>query len=412
MTMDTRPKLRPVEAFPAEIEGRQVIALRDPQGYAEGMVFVPQEALVILGMFDGEHTVLDIQEAFMRQFGEMLYSEQVMQLVRQLDEYHLLDSPAFDEYKRSVEEAFRRSPVRPASHAGAAYEDDPEVLRKQLGDLFQQIKQEKSSFAYRNGELMGLMAPHIDLMRGGLSYARAYQALEQSEPADLYVILGVAHAGSENLFMLTQKDFETPLGRVQTDREFVQRLQEQMTVDLFADEISHKSEHSIEFQVIFLQYLLAQRHPFQIVPILVGSFHDLLNQGTPPEEVPVVQRFFHALKTTLDETRKQKKVCMIAGVDLSHVGRRFGDEMDLTTDFLQNVRQQDKVFLDYVAHGDTSGLFQMIHQEKDWRKVCGFPAIYTFLKMIPGSEGVLLDYQQWADPPSECSVSFASLAFH
>ncbi len=407
-----KPKIRPVEAFAAEYEGRSVIALRDPQGYTEGMVFVPREALSLLGLFDGEHTLLDIQEAYMRRYGQLLFSEQIRQLVQQLDGYHLLDSPAFGDYKSAVEQAFHQSKVRRASHAGAAYEEQPEALHRQLDALFTAPQGPgRPEPALRNGPLQGLIAPHIDLVRGGTAYAYAYKALAESEPADLYVVLGVAHAGSEQLFILTEKDFETPLGRVETDRHLVQRLQERCAGDMFADELSHKSEHSIEFQVIFLQHLLADSGPFEILPILVGSFHDLVESGTGPQQHPAISEFTEALRQALQEVRQQRRVCLIAGVDLSHVGSRFGDPQELTPEFLNRVERQDRQFLQYVLEQDATALFEMIRDEKDWRKVCGFPALYTFLQLLPESKGELLDYQQWADPLSGCSVSFASMAF-
>ena len=51
----------------------------------------------------------------------------------------------------------------------------------------------------------------------------------------------------------------------------------------FDDELTHRTEHSIEFQVVFLQYLLGGRREFSIVPILVGSFHDLMESGDRPD---------------------------------------------------------------------------------------------------------------------------------
>jgi len=412
--MIEKPKLRPVEAFPAQYEDRLVIALRDPQGYAEGIVFVPREALEVLGYFDGEHSLLDIQADFMRRSGEMVPSDQLRQLAEQLDHYHLLDGPAFEVYKEAIKRRFRQATIRRPFHAGAAYEEEPEALRTQINALF--TAEGAPGLPLRaNGSgtpLTGLVVPHIDLQRGGSGYAHAYKALAESPPADVYVILGVAHAGSEHLFSITAKDFETPLGRVETDRRFVDCLQAHCPDDLFADEISHKSEHSIEFQVIFLQHFLGDRARFQIVPILVGTFHEIIEAGRSPATDPTVQNFIHALSQSLGESRTGgQSVCLIASVDLAHVGQRFGDPDELSPEFLGRVRQGDQEFLNHVLERDPAGLYEMIHKEKDWRKVCGFPALYTFLHVLPQSQGTLLDYQQWADPPTGCSVSFASLAF-
>ena len=76
-----------------------------------------------------------------------------------------------------------------------------------------------------------------------------------------------------------------------TDRSYVDRIASLAGRDLFDDELSHRTEHSIEFQVVFLQYLLGGRRDFSIVPILVGSFHDLMERGVDPIDDPEVSRF-------------------------------------------------------------------------------------------------------------------------
>ncbi len=126
-----------------------------------------------------------------------------------------------------------------------------------------------------------IVAPHIDFHRGGPAYAWAYKPLAESAGADLYILLGTSHCGGRSPYILTPKDFETPLGLVETDREFVQKLQASCAEDCFADEYFHRGEHSLEFQVVLLKYIAHKRaeltgrpeKPFKIVPILVSSFH-------------------------------------------------------------------------------------------------------------------------------------------
>ena len=67
---ELRPRLRHVEAFPLEHEGRRFFGLRDPAGYTESVVMVPLELLEIVSLFDGEHTPVDIQAAIMRAWSE------------------------------------------------------------------------------------------------------------------------------------------------------------------------------------------------------------------------------------------------------------------------------------------------------------------------------------------------------
>ena len=166
-----------------------------------------------------------------------------------------------------------------------------------------------------------IVAPHIDFQRGGPAYAWAYRSLVESEGADLYIILGTSHCGGEMPFILTLKNFETPLGVVETDGEFVNRLQGACDGDFFADEYLHRGEHSIEFQVLYLKYVAQKRaeltgspeRPFKIVPILVSSFHSMMMARTAPEQTPMVGSFLKTLNSLAqNETRR---VCFIAGVD-------------------------------------------------------------------------------------------------
>ena len=108
-----------------------------------------------------------------------------------------------------------------------------------------------------------------------------------------------------------------------TDRSYVDRISALAGREYFDDELSHRTEHSIEFQVVFLQYLLGGRREFSIVPILVGSFHDLMERGVDPIDDPAVGRFIEALRAA--ESSSGKRVAYIGGIDLCHVGPEFGD---------------------------------------------------------------------------------------
>src|SRR5262249_47895214 len=130
--------------------------------------------------------------------------------------------------------------------------------------------------------LRGVLSPHIDFHRGGPVYTWSYREVVERCDADVFVILGVAHQYFRNRFALTRKSFQTPLGLAPTDCEYVEQLATVAGDQLFDDELAHRTEHSIEFQVVFLQYVLGGRRNFSIVPILVGSFSDLMDDGKDP----------------------------------------------------------------------------------------------------------------------------------
>jgi len=121
-TMD-QPKLRPIEAFPVKVGGRDVIGLRDPTDATGHAMLVPHETLFMLAHFDGQHSILDIQEAYTRQYGQLIFSDAIKALIAKLDEHLLLDNEYFRAHKQQLIEAFRQSSVRPAAHVGMKFGD-------------------------------------------------------------------------------------------------------------------------------------------------------------------------------------------------------------------------------------------------------------------------------------------------
>ena len=50
--MSGGPRLRAVEAFPVEQEGRRYVALRDPAGYVSEVIMLPVDLVEILALFE------------------------------------------------------------------------------------------------------------------------------------------------------------------------------------------------------------------------------------------------------------------------------------------------------------------------------------------------------------------------
>ena len=120
-----------------------------------------------------------------------------------------------------------------------------------------------------SGKIQALVAPHIDLNVGYKSYAQAYGMLQDATPTRV-VVLGTGHQLQEGLFSLTDKDFETPLGIIKSDGEAVDRLKRSGQGIVALNDFIHRSEHSVEFQLIFLQHVMKTKD-FTIIPILCGS---------------------------------------------------------------------------------------------------------------------------------------------
>ncbi|HYB89828.1 MAG TPA: AmmeMemoRadiSam system protein B, partial [Candidatus Binataceae bacterium] len=239
-----KPRIRPVEAFPVEQDGQTFICLRDPTSLAPEPIMLGMGAYFLVTLFDGRNNVRDLQAAFLKRFGELIPLDNLNQLIAALDAAFFLDSPAFAERERRVREEFLALPARPASLAGLCYESDPVKLRLELAAFFDPPEGPGRAPARKPGKsLRGLIAPHIDPRRGSAAYAHAYAELMAHEPPELVVILGTSHYGAgPELFSATRKDYATPLGPVETDREFIDRLSARYTEgDLFADELLHRN---------------------------------------------------------------------------------------------------------------------------------------------------------------------------
>ena len=403
------PRLRAIEAFPVEHEGEQFIALRDPAGFTSSVVMLPGGVVEIVALFDGSHSFVDIQAELMRRHGEIVPRAQLEELVGGLDEHGFMESARFAECRAAIEGEFLASPVRPASHAGGAYAAEPDELRQAMDAFFSQPEGPgpiEWPGAPSRG-VVGAITPHIDFHRGGPAYAWAYRRLAEQCDGDLFVIFGTCHAGMEDPFALTRKDYATPLGPAVVDRDFVESVAARAGQDCFASELAHRGEHSIEFQAVFLRYLFGERRNFTIVPILASFAHEALARGRGPEDDPRVARFLDAVAGAIATSRR--RVTLIAGADLAHVGPRFGDPEPVSPEELRRIEREDREMLGAVEAGDARAFFDAVARDRDRRRICGYSPIYATLRLLGRARGDLHRYGQWPDPQGV--VSFASVTF-
>jgi AmmeMemoRadiSam system protein B len=353
-------------------------------------------------MLDGRRTLREIQcEAMKRTGGELLPLEWLVALIAKLDQALFLDSPRFREYVDN--------PVREPTCIGC-YESEPEALRKQLTDLFTDSHGPGLPGATTpDGRLRAALIPHIDYQRGGTTYAWGFKEVFQRTDASLFVIIGTSHYSSHR-FTLTRKDFKTPLGIAPTDQDYISRLSAHYGDGLFNDELAHLPEHSIELEVVFLQYWYDQRRPFRIVPLVVGPFQDSVAADAPPASFADVGRMIEALRRTERDT--PEPICYIISGDLAHIGPKFGDLIPVNEPLLAHSRQQDQLLLEQFEAADPARFYRVIADESDCRRICGFPPGYTFLEAVRPRRGQVLHYDQYVHPRGFESVSFASVAFY
>jgi AmmeMemoRadiSam system protein B len=408
------PRLRPVEVLPMQDRGRRNLVLRDPADPHMKPIVLSADAGRVLALLDGQRTVQELSSALLLRGGTITAS-QLRSFLTQLDEAGFLEGPRAEYHFEQRQTRFLAQPRRPAIHAGAAYPREPDDLARMLEGAYLHADGPQSSPAEREPgapPLRALIAPHVDLHRGAPTYAWAYKALAEAQPAELYVVLGTCHTGVKGDFAATRKAYDTPLGPVAADAEFLDRLERNWGRDLFEGEFSHAGEHSIEFQAVYLRSLgLAGEGAAPIVPILCDSLHSMVPDDTAPRDVPAVAHFLAALRRTLAE--ECRRTTIIAAVDLAHVGPRFGDTWRVDLAHQATVGSADREMLDLVLEPDGEAYFAQVMRDRDARRICGFTPLYLLTALMQAEQrrGELLRYTQWVDTDMSSSVTFASAIF-
>ncbi|MCS6853116.1 MAG: AmmeMemoRadiSam system protein B [Gemmataceae bacterium] len=394
-----RPKLRSGLVVDTDPADPGCVLLTDPYRIAPSPQRLTHRELSWVRLFDGQRTLRDVQYDAIRQArGELLPIELFADLARRLDEHLFLEGPAF----RQVAD----HPIRPPSCLGC-YPEEPEELRQYLEAMLGRPA-ESARGGCGPGRLRAALVPHIDYRRGRDTYHHAYQYVADHAGVGLYVIIGTAHY-SAHRFTLTRKHFQTPLGVVPTDEAFIDRLVSHYGPGLFDDELAHLPEHSIELEVVILQYLHGPARPFRIVPLIVGSFHDCIQQCVPPREMPDIARMIDALRRA--EAATAEPVCYLISGDMAHIGPKFGDPEPVDRRDLDRCRHQDQNLLQWAAAGNTTEYFRLLMDERDRRRICGFPPTYTLLEAIGPARGQVVHYNQYVHSRGFECVSFAAVSF-
>ncbi len=381
-----------------------MVLLYDDDGYAEREVRVPTVALDYLSLMDGARSAEFIARKA-AEAGRSFSVDDFLAMVNILDAEHFLMSSAFQKRRAAMDLAFNNAPTRPAAHAGTSYPDAPDELRALLDSFLAEAAKATTDDVT---EPIAVVAPHIDFRVGGASYGPAYRALARST-ASTFVIFGVAHRASYDSFMICDKDFETPLGVLPADRELIEHFRAALPFGLTRNQIVHRCEHSIEFQAVFLRHIFPDRD-IRIVPILTGSLHQYVETGSAMAHTDT-------RLTTLYDTLRQsaaalnRSVCYVAGADLCHIGRKFGDTFAARS-ILPEVRSFDHTLLNHAARADADGFIGQLARERNRYRVCGVGPIYATLRTARPTGGHLLCYDQWDEVEQDSAVTFASMAFH
>jgi len=176
--------------------------------------------------------------------------------------------------------------MRACAVAGMFYPRDPSHLEQLLGKFF-------SGTEAVAGNPLGIVSPHAGYIYSGQVAADAFAAIPETFSGTV-VIVAPSHRGY--MTCASEVPWESPLGIVDTDAEFIRAL------DIDVDEFSHRDEHSIEVQVPFVKYRFPRA---RIAPVMMGEqdYAGAIRLG---------EKIVHAIRQTKREVR------IVASSDFSH----------------------------------------------------------------------------------------------
>ncbi|MFN8546495.1 MAG: AmmeMemoRadiSam system protein B [Candidatus Eisenbacteria bacterium] len=431
------PSLRlGLDAFPSPLAEQPGLLLRDPYRFTEAVIVVPPLLAYGLSFYDGEHTVEDLRGHLAEAIGQAIPDDLIAQMTSALSSGGFLEDEAFEVMRRAKVEAWEANPDRVAMHAGSGYSDQPATLAARIDEMLSEGKPESRVKAARSKlilpdfddpmlidpgasidapipeHFLGIAAPHVSPEGGVKSYGAAYARLRAAINADpkaserVYVLLGTSHYGEPDRFGLTRKSYLTPMGPMPTDAALVDFLARGGGDAVVMEDYCHAIEHSIEFQAVFLRHVLGSEA--RILPILCGSFGRSLVARRPPEEEESVRRFLGALGDLA--AREGDRLRWILGVDLAHIGARYGDgyAVEAHEGPMEWIEERDRERLSRIAEGDARGFFELAMPEGDDLRWCGLSPLYTFLTVRPEARGSLLRYDQW-NIDAQSVVSFCAM---
>lgn len=175
--------------------------------------------------------------------------------------------------------------------AGTFYEGTEKDLRSQVASYIPAQREKE--------EALGVVTPHAGYLYSGPVAGAVYARIN---PGSTFLIIGPNHTGlGPEASLYARGSWESPLGKVEIDEELAEALVGSSR-DITIDTLSHRSEHSIEVQIPFLQYLFRD---FKILPLCLGPLD--------------LNRCLNIGRAVVQAVRKAgKKIVLVASTDMSH----------------------------------------------------------------------------------------------
>ena len=228
--------------------------------------------------------------------------------------------------------------------AGSFFPGNATILRKDIESYLSQISNIKE---YE--DILGVVVPHAGYFYSGQCAAYGYKAIQQKE-IEIAVIIAPCHRIGNFTFSVGNfESYLTPLGEVEVDKQIVERLLTYKEFQFLPS--AHKSEHSLEVQLPFLQMI---KPAARIVPILFGD--------QSLENSKILAKILH-----LEFADKLDKTIFIISTDLSHY-----HESEIA-------EKMDSIFTNNLIGLDIDGLEEALYDHRC--EACGMGGSLTLMHL-------------------------------
>lgn len=271
--------------------------------------------------------------------------------------------------------------IRKPAVAGTFYPADATHLEEMLSRQMRKVDTVALSGC------KSFVAPHAGYTYSGHVAAYTYAALQQAyakEKFDTLVIIGPNHTGYGRPIAVSRDDWQTPLGVVKNDLELSEMIASMP--DMYADEIAHAFEHSVEVQLPYIQKFIGE----------ISCVFVCMGDQSYEACIALNDAVMWAAK------KKNRKIAIIASSDFNHY------------ESASIAKKKDAPAIEAALKLDAEGFHELIHKNND--SACGYGPITVaslFARRSGAKSGMLLKYANSGDVSNDYDsvVAYASIVF-
>jgi len=277
--------------------------------------------------------------------------------------------------------------IRRPHVANAFYEGNKTSLEKQIASCFTHRlgPGHIPDLAVGQKRILGIIVPHAGYLYSGPVAAHSYAQLASDGAPETVVILGPNHTGlGSGVSIVTKGAWETPLGVASIDTKLAEQIRNSSSI-IDDDESAHITEHSIEVQLPFLQYLYGEKVSF--VPICM-MMQDLQTSQD--------------IARSIEKCLRGIRVVVIASSDFTHYEPQA------------IAARKDKTAIDAIIDLDSEKLNEL--GEAGRVTMCGYGPITTLIELAKREDNVhakLLAYHTSGDVTNDPGsvVGYSAFSF-